>query len=307
MTSIFLTGATGVIGRRAVPLLIAARHEVTAVGRTRAKLESLTRMGATPIEVDLFDRDAVRGAVQGHDVVINLATHIPSTARMFVPGAWRENDRIRRDVSRNLADAAIACGSARFIQESFAPMYADAGDAWIDERSRLRPARYNRSTLAAEHSAQRASKRGLAGVVLRFGAFYGPDARQTRDMIKVVRSGWSPLPGPPEGFVSSVSHDDAATAVIAALSIDEGVYNVVDDEPLTRREFAESLAQALGVPAPKFAPAWIARLGGSLGELLSRSLRISNRKLRAATDWIPIYPSVREGWPAIVEELEAPR
>lgn len=307
MASIFLTGATGVIGRRAAPLLIAAGHEVTAVGRTRAKLESLARMGATPIEVDLFDGDAVRGAVQGHDVVINLATHIPTTARMFVPGAWRENDRIRREASRNLADAAIACGSTRFVQESFAPMYADGGDAWIDERSRLRPARYNRSTLAAEHAAQRASESGLAGVVLRFGAFYGPDARQTLDMIRLVRKGWVPLPGSPEGFVSSVTHDDAATAVVVALGLDEGVYNVVDDEPLTRREFAESLAQALGVPAPKFAPAWIARLGGSLGELLSRSLRISNRKLRAATDWVPIYPSVREGWPAIVEELEAPR
>ncbi|HEY7472883.1 MAG TPA: NAD(P)H-binding protein [Gemmatimonadota bacterium] len=306
--SILVTGATGVVGRRAVPLMVVAGHRVTAAGRSAAKLADLERMGATPREVDLFDPEAVRRAVEGHEVVVNLATHIPpSSVRMLLPGAWRENDRIRRDASRILADTAIVAGARRFIQESFAPMYADGGDAWIDERSRLRPSRYNRSSVAAEASAQRTTENGLTGIVLRFGAFYGPDAHQTRDMIKLVRKGWAPLPGSPEAFVSSVSHDDAATAVVAALGLDEGVYNVVDDAPLTRREFADSLAEALGVPTTRFAPAWIVRLGGSLGEMLSRSLRISNRKLRAATGWAPIYPSVREGWPAIVEELEAPR
>jgi nucleoside-diphosphate-sugar epimerase len=124
-------------------------------------------------------------------------------------------------------------------------------------------------------------------------------------MIPIVRTGWSPLPGSPESFVSPVSHDDAATAVVAALGVPAGVYNVTDDEPVRRREFVDVLAGALGVGEPRFGPAWLAHLGGSLGELLSRSLRISNRKLREASGWAPAYPSIREGLPPAVREMES--
>src|SRR5262249_23287362 len=131
---ILVTGATGVIGRRVIPLLVQRGHEVTAVARSAEKAERLRRAGATPVVLDLFDRDAVGRAVAGHEVVINLATHIPSsTTAMFLPGAWRENDRVRREGSAILVDAAIAGGATRFVQESFAPIYADSGDRWIDE------------------------------------------------------------------------------------------------------------------------------------------------------------------------------
>ena len=151
---VFVAGGTGVVGRRAVPLLVQAGHEVTAVARTAEKAAALQKAGARPAAVDLFDADGVRCAVAGHDAVVNLATHIPrSFTRMLLPGAWRENDRIRRQASAILADAAMAGGASRFIQESFAPMYPDCGDEWIDEAVPPRPVRYNRSTLDAELSA----------------------------------------------------------------------------------------------------------------------------------------------------------
>ncbi len=300
---IFIAGATGVIGRRVIPLLVGAGHQVTAVGRTPEKCAALERMGAVPAHVDLFAPDALRSAVVGHDVVVNLATHIPSSSRAFLPGAWRENDRIRRDVSANLVEAAIAGGADRYIQESFAPVYTDRGDEWIDERTPIQPARYNRSVADAERAAEHFIQSGHAGVVLRFAFFYGPDSGYTRDMIGFVRKGWALNLGPAEGFISSVSHDDAATAVVAALGLRAGVYNVADDEPVRRREYFDSLAELLGVASPKLPSAWMARLVGSLGETLARSLRISNRKLRAESGWVPSYPSVREGWRAVVEAL----
>lgn len=306
MASILVTGATGVIGRRVLPLLVGEGHAVTAVGRSPEKRAAIERAGARAIALDLFDAVRVREAIAGHEVVVNLATHIPRGLRIFLPGAWRENDRVRREGSRILSAAAIAAGARRFVQESFAPMYADGGEAWLDERSRLQPARYGRATIDAEISADRATQAGLEGVVLRFGAFYGPDSTQLPAMIRSVRAGWSPFPGRPEAFVSPVSHDDAATAVVAALGIPAGVYNVTDDEPVRRREFVDVLAHALGVPVPRFAPAWLARLGGSLGELMSRSLRISNRKLKEASGWSPSYPSVREGLPATVRGMDPP-
>ena len=302
---VFVTGATGVVGRRAVPLLVSAGHEVTAVARTAEKARRLEQAGARPVTVSLFDADGARRALAGHDAVINLATHIPgSTTKMLLPWAWRENDRIRRDASAVLVDAALAEGVSRFVQESFAPMYPDRGDAWIDEEVPPEPARYNLSTLDAERSAARFTSAGGTGVVLRYAGFYGPDAAHVPDLIRFTRRGMSALPGRPEAYFSSLSHDDAATAAVAALGVPAGIYNVADDEPLRRAEFAAVVAAGIGVPPPKPQPAWMARLLGSLGELLSRSVRISNRRFREAAGWAPRYPSVREGWPALLREMD---
>jgi nucleoside-diphosphate-sugar epimerase len=302
---IFVTGATGVVGRRAVPLLVEAGHEVTGVARTPEKAAGLERAGAKAVSVDLFDAAGLRSAIAGHEVVINLATAVPSGMRIMPPGAWRGMDRIRRDASALIVDAALAGGAERLIQESFAPIYEDGRDRWIDEGWPLRPGRYNRSVLDAERSAARFTEAGRTGVVLRFGFFYGPDAGgATLQVIAAVRRGWAPWFGSPDGFLPALTHDDAATAVVAALGVPAGTYNVVDDEPLPRREDFGALAAALGVPPPKFMPAWMARLAGSLGETLARSLRISNRRFRDMAGWAPAYPSVREGWPAVVSELE---
>jgi nucleoside-diphosphate-sugar epimerase len=305
---IFLNGATGVVGRRLVPLLVASHHRVTAVGRTAAKRAILERLGAEAVALDLFDAGAVRRAVAHHDAVINVATHIPrSSLRMMLPGAWRENDRIRRTGSRILAEAARASGATRFIQESFAPIYEDGGEHWLDESSPVRFVRYNRSIGDAERSAAWFAEQGRTGVVLRFAAFYGPDAGQLLELIASIRKGRALLPGRPGGFFSSISHDDAATAVLAALRVPAGTYNVTDDEPVTRREYVDTLARALGVPPPRFPPAWLSRLGGSLAETIGRSLRLSNRKLRDASGWAPQYPSVRQAWRPLVERLLAAR
>ena len=304
---VLVTGATGVVGRRAVPLLVAAGHEVTAVGRSPAKRDALRAAGATPVDVSLFDVAALRRAVAGHDAVVNLATHIPaSTTAMMLPWGWRENDRVRREGSAAVAEAARAEGVGRLVQESFAPVYADGGDAWIDESWPQRPARYNRTVLDAERSAERFAAAGGVGVVLRYAGFYGPDAFHLREMLDLARRGWLALPGPPDAYFSSVSHDDAATAAVAALALPSGAYNVTDDEPLRRRDWAEALARAFGIATPRPLPRWLTRLGGSAADVLSRSQRMSNRKLRAASGWAPRWPSVREGFAATAREMASP-
>ena len=300
---ILIAGATGVVGILAVPRLVAAGHRVTAIGRTPESRVRLAALGATAIALDLFDAPAARGVMADHDVVINLATHIPSSAfRMMLPWEWHENDRIRRDASATLVDAALASGVSRFVQESFAPVYEDGGAEWIDESWPQRPTPYNRTVLDAERSANRFTTSGGTGVVLRFAAFYGADPF-LRDMLGVVRRGWSPLPGSADAYWSSVSQHDAATAVVASLTLPAGPYNVCDDEPLTRRDFVDALADAAGLPHPKLMPAWMSAAGGKTMELLSRSLRMSNSKLKAATDWSPRWPSAREGLRDAVEQL----
>ncbi len=100
-----------------------------------------------------------------------------------------------------------------------------------------------------------------------------------------------------------VQEKHAVTGVARAAS---GIYNAVDDEPLSHRHYVDALAAALGVRPPRLPPTWLTPLLGSLGEILSRSLRISNRKLREECGWTPQYPSAREGWRAVVAAY-APR
>ena len=301
MDRILLTGATGVIGRRVLPLLVSAGHSVTAVGRTPEQQELLRAVGARPVSMNLLHPASVRAAVAGHDVVINLATHMPASMfRMFLRRSWRENDRIRRDGSAILASAAAAAGVRCFVQESFSPIHEDGGADWIDERWPVRTAAYNRSVLDAEASAERFGRGGGAGVVVRFAWFYGPDP-MLRQLFGTVRKGWAPVPGAPGAYWPALSHEDAATAVVAALTAPGGVYDVCDDEPLTRRELGEVFARTVGVGDPKPIPGWLSFIG--LFELMSRSLRLSNAKLRAATAWAPRWRSVREGVPEAARQL----
>lgn len=307
---VFVTGATGVIGRRVVPELVRLGYGVTAVGRSDEKRTMLARMGATPVASPADGRGRISAslatkALEGHSIVVNLATHMPpTTTRMLLPWEWKENDRIRRDDSAAFVDAAIDAGVGRFIQESFAPVYEDGGERWIDETFPLRPVKYNRTVLDAEHSAARFTASSGVGVVLRFGAFYGPDAL-LRDMIAVVKKGWSPLPGRGDAFCSSVAHEDAARAVVSAVRgpIAPGAYNICDDEPLRRADWIRALANAAGLPMPKLMPAWLTTLGGSGIALLSRSQRMSNAKFKRATSWSPRWSSARDGLPSAVRVL----
>ena len=302
---IFLAGGTGVIGRRLVPMLVEAGASVTAVARSSVKAEALSKQGAKPVKLDLFDPASVEAAVAGHNTVINIATSIPSGVKAILPGAFNETARLRREASQNLAAAAIATRAQRFIQESFAAVYPDRGDEWIDESVPIAPAPYVESVKDAESAAEEFTKSGGAGVVLRFSFFYGPDSSLTQDMVKAVRSGIAPVIGSAESYMSSIWTDDAAAAVFAALKVSAGVYNVTDNEPLRRGDAFRLLATALGVRWPRIPPQKMGALLGSIGETLGRSLRLSNARFRQASGWTPKVPGVREGWSALVGEMKA--
>lgn len=302
---IFVAGATGVIGRRLIPLLVDAGGDVTAVARSPAKAAQLKKQGAKPVTVDLFDPAAVEEAVMGHQTVINIATRIPSGMKVMLPGAFDENIRIRREASQNLASGAIAARAQRFIQESFAPAYPDCGSEWIDESVEIRPATYVESVRDAESAADEFTKSGGAGVVLRFSLFYGPDSSLTQDIVRAMKTGIAPFFGGPEAYMSSIWTDDAAAAVFAALKVPPGVYNVTDDEPMRRGEAFELLAAALDARPPRVPPRWLTMITGSLGDTLGRSLRLSNAKFRQASGWTPTVPSVRNGWKVLVSEMKS--
>lgn len=300
---VFVAGATGVLGKRAVARLVTEGHDVTGVARTPEKAELLRRLGARPVHVDLFDPAAVKQAVAGHDVVCNLATHIPRMSKAGMPGAWDDNSRIRSEASRNLVDAAVAAGASRFVQESISFVYEDGGDAWLDEDAPVTVVPFIQSVLDAEANAARFTEAGGVGVVLRFALFYGPDSHTTADAVRMARLGVAPVLGAANGWQSSISTDDAASAVAAALRAPAGIYNVADDEPLTKREWADVMATAAGARRAVMAPVAVVRLAGSRAHPLSRSQRVSNRRFKEATGWAPTDRSVREGLPPVAAEI----
>lgn len=305
MSRIFVAGATGAVGRRAVRQLVDAGHDVTAVARTDEKAALLESLGARPVRVDVFDAAAVKDAVVGHEVVVNLATHIPRAAKSVLPGAWAENDRIRNEVSRNLVDAALAAAASRYVQESITFGYEDAGDGWIAEGHPYVGREYA-SVEVAEANAHRftAESDGGAGVVLRFGLFYDAGSHTTRDLVRGLAAGRLLLPGAASAYASFIATDDAAAAVVAAVDAPAGTYNVVDDEPITRAEIARVAAGAVGRPV-KLLPSLASKAMATKAEPLSRSQRVSNAAFKEATGWSPRVPSLRTGLPPVVHEIVA--
>jgi nucleoside-diphosphate-sugar epimerase len=281
---VFVAGATGVLGSAAVRRLVAGGHEVTGIARGAAKQRALAEAGARAVAADIFDPAAVRAVVEGHDVVCNLTSHIPVGTAAVRSSAWRENDRIRTEGSAVLAKAAADCGALRFVQEGVAFVYADAGEAWITESSRLDPPPVTRSSVTAADNAMSFADEYRFAVVLRFGLLYGDDAN-TRWTLDRVRRGKPVLVGDPAGYMSPITVDDAAAAVLAALAAPSGVYNVAGT-PVRREEYARALGTAAGSESSaRFVSPMAMRLAGKKLEPLARSLRVSSDAFHTATGW----------------------
>ena len=298
---VFVTGATGAIGRFAVPELVAAGHEVTGLARSDDKAAQLEQQGARAARVSLFDEAALKEVFAGHDVVCNLATSIPPITKAASIKNWAENDRIRREGSTAVVNAALAAGVGRVVQESITFTYPDRGAEWIDESVAIDAPPLGDSVPVAEANAARFAEEGGIGVVLRFGLFYGPGSDHTLQFLRAARRHVAPVAGPGRAYQSSIHLHDAGTAVVAALGLPSGVYNVADDEPLTKKDYAKALGAAVCKRPWVTLPGRLVRISGKQSEIMSRSQRISNAAIKAATDWRPKYPSAREGWKAIVD------
>jgi len=304
---VFVSGGTGAVGGHTIPVLVQQGHTVTALARTPEKAAALAAQGATPVSVSLFDRAALAAAFAGHDAVINLATAIPPMTRWMSARAWRNNDRVRTEGSAAVVDAALAAGVGRLVQESVSMLYRDQGAGWVDEDAPIDHYPMARGDLAAEANAHRFSQADGRGIVVRFGWFYGPGAAHSEQLFALARRHLGLVLGPPDSYVSSIHVADAAAAVAAALQAPAGTFNVVDDEPLTKREYAQALARAAGTAMWLRGPGRAGLLFGDRLTSLARSLRVSNARLRAATGWAPRYPSAREGWIATATALKHSR
>jgi nucleoside-diphosphate-sugar epimerase len=195
---LLVTGGSGVLGRALLPLAREAGHAVLAPGHT---------------ELDLFDPDAVRRAVRGTDAVLHLATRIRGLDELDRPEAWRENDRLRAEASAILVDAARATTTSVYVQPSVTFVYPP--DAPADEETPIgEVAPILASALVAERNALDFTAPGRRGIVLRLGLLDGPGTGHDE---------------PVTAMGATVHVADAAEAILAALALPAGVYNVCRD------------------------------------------------------------------------------
>jgi nucleoside-diphosphate-sugar epimerase len=303
---VFVAGASGAIGRRLVPQLLEAGHEVTGMTRSDESAERIRAAGAAATVCDAFDAEAVSEAVgrARADAVVNQLTSLPER---YDPRKidYEPTNRVRLEGGRNLVAAARAAGARRLVAQSIAFIYAPESE-WIkDEEARPftdAPAPFDsgvEAMLAAERDALEAP--GLEGLVLRYGFFYGPGTYYAPggSQAEDVRRRRFPIVGKGSGVFSFIHLDDAASATAAALERGApGIYNVVDDDPAPLHEWLPLYAEAIGAKKPFRVPAWLARLiAGPFATMLATGLRgASNAKAKRELGWAPRYPSWRQGF-----------
>jgi 2-alkyl-3-oxoalkanoate reductase len=303
----FVTGATGILGRGVVRQLAQQGHKVSALSRSDANEAQLRKLGVEPSVVSLNDPTTLKKTLTGVDVVLHLATKIPNLANIGKRKAWLETDHLRRDGTRSLVDAALASDVQTLIYPSIVFLYPDGGQSWLEaDTTPPQPADYLITTLDAEREVARfaASKPDARGITLRMGGFYSPESEQTLEMLRFAKHGISPTFGHDNGFVPTLWVDDASSAVVAAVNAaPTGVFDVVDDEPLTRVEHRVMLGRIVGRSRLWRIPDLLSPLVlGVTADTLTRSQRVSNAKFKA-TGWTPTMKCARDGWASIALNL----
>jgi nucleoside-diphosphate-sugar epimerase len=304
---VFVAGATGVIGRRLVPALLAAGHDVTAMCRSEESAGQARAAGAEPAMADALDAGAVADAVaQAHpDAVVNQLTALPKRIDpRRIERDFERTDRLRSEGSRILAGAARGAGVQRLLAQSIAFMYESGPDGALhSEQDPLvidPPSSFARSADAVKTLEGTTLEAG--GTVLRYGYFYGPGSAIAPDgsIVADLRRRRMPVVGSGAGVWSFVHVDDAAAATILALGAPPGVYNVVDDEPAPVAQWLPALAKAAGAPRPMRVPAFLTRLAaGEYGvTAMTRAQGASNERAKRELAWEPAHRSWREGFAA---------
>jgi nucleoside-diphosphate-sugar epimerase len=303
---VFVAGATGAIGKQLVPRLLEAGHEVVGMTHKASNRGLLEALGAMPVVADALEADQVAEAVRqaGPDAIVHELTSIGALDMRHFDRAFALTNRLRTEGTDHLLAAGRAVGVRRFVAQSYFAFYARQGTRVKTEEDPRdpSPAREMRESVNALGHLEDAvlSADWTEGIVLRYGAFYGPGTSMSAgsDEFEMIRKRKFPLVGNGAGMWSFIHVADAADATVAAVEHgSRGIYNVVDDDPAPVAEWLPELAEKLGAKKPMRVPRFVARIvAGETGVIMMTELRgASNGKAKRELGWQPGHPSWREG------------
>src|ERR1700745_269002 len=176
---VFVTGATGALGRYLVPGLVAAGHEVTATTRTPGKVAQLRQAGAEPVVVDGLDREAVvaAGLTAGPEVIVHEMTALAGMRSLRNPDRqFAATNELRTRGTDNLLAAAAQAGTRRGIAQGYAGAGPDRRSGPMkteEDPADWRPIRSAAQGPAAiAYVEQTVPAAAREGIVLRYGGFY---------------------------------------------------------------------------------------------------------------------------------------
>jgi nucleoside-diphosphate-sugar epimerase len=306
---IFIAGATGAIGKRLVPLLVSAGHQVIGTTRTAAKTAGLRAQGAEPMTMDGLNKESVVKAVVSSrpDAVVHQMTALASMRDLkHFDQEFAITNRLRTEGTEYLLEGARSAGSRIFVAQSYAgwPSLREGGRMKTEEDPLdQNPPEQMKNTLAAIRKLESmvVTASGIAGIVLRYGSLYGPGTTisEDGDMVQMVRQGKLPVIGNGAGVWSFLHVEDAARATKLAIERGQpGIYNIVDDDPEEVSVWLPELASTIGAKEPHHLPAWLGRLAvGEVGVSVMTEVRgASNAKAKRELGWQPMYASWREGF-----------
>lgn len=299
---VLLIGATGAIGKRLVPRLISAGHEVVGTSRSAERAKALPGQGAHSIVLDVLEADAVTTAMKAvhPDAVVYEATSLAGVRVLrSLDKAFAATNHLRTQGIDNVLAASEEAGVRRIIAQSFAPYRPARVGGWVknedDPIDTDPPASARRTFAAMNHLDEVVTAAG--GIALRYGGFYGPG---DETLVGPVRKRRTPIVGDGHGVMSFVHLDDAAAATVSALEHEgPGIYNIVDDDPAPMRDWLPELARIVGAKPPRHFPTGIARLIAGAGLTMITECRgASNVLAKRDLGWAPEYASWREGFVA---------
>jgi nucleoside-diphosphate-sugar epimerase len=240
------------------------------------------------------------------DVIVHQLTALAGVERYTEHDAAPTN-RLRTAGTDHLLSAGQAVGVRRFVAQGVAVYgaYARTGGPVKSEQDPLDPVplREMRETLTALRHLEGAvlGAEWTEGIVLRYGAFYGPGTSLAagEEQFELIRKRKFPVVGDGGGVWSFIHVTDAAEATLAAVEHgSRGVYNVVDDDPAAVAEWLPALAQTLGAKKPMRLPRFVGRLfAGEAAVMMMTEVRgASNAKAKRELAWRPAHPSWRQGF-----------
>lgn len=299
-------GAAGFMGKRIVTRLLNSGHEVVAFVRTPQKGASLSQMGATLRTGDLGNREDVREAMTGTEVVISVA--VPYYLGRITLGRVRTMaEEFMRNV-KNVVEEAQQAGNIPVILSEGTPIFGDSGDGWHDETSRFNPLDMGRiGELSTPYTVQMIEQ-GAPIIRIISGLTYGAGSWFEHVVYKLMKKGWFRTYGDGENIYSLVYVDDVAEAYRLAVETRPlgEAFAIVDDHPVKFRDFCNCVARVMGKPPVRSMPVWLGRMlsGQVVVEELTMNCRVKNTKAKEQLGWRPKYPAYEQGIPQAIAEIE---